>query len=151
MKNLHLPTSLHNCWQMTSSWSVKVSKGIVWSVPQKSNVRSLQSPIASLKQQTTETIVNSLCFSILLHTKISWVFEYLFYREAKQSLLTSIVYLCWHRAYVHGLWTTNEGIDQRNLKIWANVADKYASAEPKKGVGLDFQSCNEGDFLTERP
>ena len=24
----------------------------------------------------------------------------------------------------HGLWTPNEGINQRNLKIWANVADK---------------------------
>ena len=25
---------------------------------------------------------------------------------------------------VHGLRTPNEGIDQRNLKIWADVADK---------------------------
>ena len=27
----------------------------------------------------------------------------------------------------HGLWTTNEGITQRNLKIWADVADKKCS------------------------
>ena len=26
--------------------------------------------------------------------------------------------------YSHKLWTPNEGINQRNLKIWANVADK---------------------------
>ena len=31
----------------------------------------------------------------------------------------------------HGLRTPNEGINQRNLKIWADVADKYASAVPK--------------------
>ena len=26
--------------------------------------------------------------------------------------------------FYHGLWTPNEGINQRNLKFWADVADK---------------------------
>ena len=29
--------------------------------------------------------------------------------------------------FVHGLRTPNEGIKQRNLKIWADVADKICS------------------------
>ena len=29
-----------------------------------------------------------------------------------------------HLTYNHGLRTPNEGINQRNLKIWADVADK---------------------------
>ena len=37
------------------------------------------------------------------------------------------------------LLTPNEGINQQNLKFWANMADKYASAVPKNlGVGVDF-------------
>ena len=52
----------------------------------------------------------------------------------------------------HGLRTPNEGINQRNLKVWANVADKYASAVPKNlGLGFDFRTSSEGDFLTGRP
>ena len=52
----------------------------------------------------------------------------------------------------HGLRTPNEGINQRNLKIWADVADKDASAVPKNlGLGLDFRLCSEGDFLTGCP
>ena len=52
----------------------------------------------------------------------------------------------------HGLRTPNEGINQRNLKIWGNKADKYASALPKNlGVGVDFRLCSEGDFLIEPP
>ena len=40
----------------------------------------------------------------------------------------------------HGLRTPNEDISQRNLKIWADVADKYASTVPKNlGVGVDFR------------
>ncbi len=31
----------------------------------------------------------------------------------------------------HGLRTPNEGIYQRNLKFWVDVAEKYASAVPK--------------------
>ena len=44
----------------------------------------------------------------------------------------------------HGLWTPNEGINQRNMKIWADVADKTA-------LGVDFRSFIEGDFLSRRP
>ena len=40
---------------------------------------------------------------------------------------------------VHGLQTPNESINQRNMKIRADVAAKYASAMPKNlGVGVDF-------------
>ena len=54
--------------------------------------------------------------------------------------------------WIHGLWTPNEGINQRNLKIWADVADKNASAIPKNlGVGVDFWPCSEDDFLTRHP
>ena len=47
---------------------------------------------------------------------------------------------------MHGLRTPNEGMIQRNLKIWADVA------VPKDfGVGVDFWPCSDGDFLTGRP
>ena len=36
----------------------------------------------------------------------------------------------------HGLRTSNEGIKQRNLEIWANVADKICFGRTKK-----FGSC----------
>ena len=42
------------------------------------------------------------------------------------------------------LLTPNEGINQRNLKIWANVTDKICFGHNKK-----FGS--EGDFLTRQP
>ena len=53
----------------------------------------------------------------------------------------------------HGVRTPNEGINQRNLKIWPDVSchrqNSYASAVPKNlGVGVDFRLCSEGDFLT---
>ena len=52
----------------------------------------------------------------------------------------------------HGLWTPNEGINQRNLKFWADVADKICFFVPKNlGLGLKFLLCSEGDFLTGRP
>ena len=58
----------------------------------------------------------------------------------------TIVELC------HGLRTPNEGINQRNLKIWADVADKNALAVPKNlGVGVNFRPCSEGYFLSGRP
>ena len=51
-----------------------------------------------------------------------------------------------------GLRTLNEGKNQKNLKIWADVADKLCLAVPKNlGVGVDFRPCSEGDFLTGRP
>ena len=52
----------------------------------------------------------------------------------------------------HGLRTPNKGINQRNLKIWADVADKICFGRTKKsGSGSEFRPCNEGDFLTGRP
>ena len=56
----------------------------------------------------------------------------------------------------HGVRTPNEGINQRNLKIWADVScdrqNWYASAVPKNlGVGVDFWPFSEGDFLSGRP
>ena len=52
----------------------------------------------------------------------------------------------------HGLRRPNEGINQRNLKIWTDVADKIASAISKNlRVGVDFRPCSEGDFLTGCP
>ena len=30
----------------------------------------------------------------------------------------------------HGLWTPNEGINQRNMKIWADVAGKICFGRP---------------------
>ena len=54
--------------------------------------------------------------------------------------------------FPHGLRTPNEGINQRNLKIWADVQTKYASAVPKNlGVRVDFGPCSEGYCLTRRP
>ena len=49
----------------------------------------------------------------------------------------------------HGLRTPNEGINQRNMEIWAMWHTKYTSAVPKNlGVGVDFRPCSESDFLT---
>ena len=42
----------------------------------------------------------------------------------------------------HRLRTPVEGIHKRNLKIWANVADKIFLALPQDlGVGVDFRPC----------
>ena len=46
------------------------------------------------------------------------------------------------QASIHGLRTANEGINQRNQKIWADVADKICR------MGVDFWPCSEGDFHT---
>ena len=55
-------------------------------------------------------------------------------------------------SHIHGLRTPNESINQRNLKIMADVADKICFGRTKiLGVGVDFQLCSEGDFLTGRP
>jgi hypothetical protein len=52
-----------------------------------------------------------------------------------QKYFFQVNLLYWKR----GLQTPNEGINQRNLKIWADVADKYALAVLKNlGVGVDF-------------
>ena len=44
----------------------------------------------------------------------------------------------------HGLRTPNEDTNQRYLKNWADMANKYALAVPEKlGVGLNFWPCSE--------
>ena len=43
-----------------------------------------------------------------------------------------------HDGKMHGLRTPNEDINQRNLKIWADVA-------------VDFRPSSEDDFLTGLP
>ena len=48
----------------------------------------------------------------------------------------------------HGLWTPNEGINQRYLKNWADVANKISK---NVGLGLNFRPCSEGYFLSGRP
>ena len=51
----------------------------------------------------------------------------------------------------HALRTPNEGINQRNLKIWANVTNKICLVPKNLRVGVDFRPCSEGDFLTGHP
>ena len=54
--------------------------------------------------------------------------------------------------FTHGLRTSNESINQRNLKFGLMLQTKYASAVPKDlGVGVDFWPCNKSDFLIGRP
>ena len=49
----------------------------------------------------------------------------------------------------HGLWTANEGINQRNFGLMRQA--KYTLAVPRKlRLGVDFQPCSESDFLTGR-
>ena len=54
---------------------------------------------------------------------------------------------------IHGLRTPNECIDQRNLKFWADVADKICFGRTYRfGIGIWFSAvfrpCSEGDFPT---
>ena len=53
----------------------------------------------------------------------------------------------------HGLRTPNEGINQRNLKIWADVADKICFSRNLNiwEWVVDFRPCSEGNFLSGRP
>ena len=46
----------------------------------------------------------------------------------------------------HKLRTPNEGMNQRNLKIWPVWQAKYDAKN--LGVGMDFWPCSEDDFLT---
>ena len=42
-------------------------------------------------------------------------------------------------AFTHGLRTPNEGINQRNMKIWVDVADKICFCHTLKfGIGIEF-------------
>ena len=55
-----------------------------------------------------------------------------------------------HRVH-HGLWTPHEVINQRNLKIWADVADKICFGRTQQlGMGVNFRPCSDGDFPTGR-
>ena len=51
----------------------------------------------------------------------------------------------------HGPRTPIEGISQRNLKFWANDANDALAVPKNLGLGLDFRSYSEGDFLTGLP
>ena len=54
----------------------------------------------------------------------------------------------------HGLQTTNEGINQRNLKFSANVADKICFSCTKKICAWELifgRAVSEDDFLTGLP
>ena len=53
--------------------------------------------------------------------------------------------------FKHGLRTANEGINQRYLKYWANVADKICFGRTYLGLGLNFRPCSEGYLLSGRP
>ena len=48
----------------------------------------------------------------------------------------------------HGLRTPSEDINQRNLKIWADWAKKYASALFKNlGGEVNFRPCSARTYL----
>ena len=50
-------------------------------------------------------------------------------------------------AAVHGLWTPNEGINQRYLKNWADVADKICFGRTYKfGIGIEFSAVQWRQF-----
>ena len=43
--------------------------------------------------------------------------------------------------FIHGLWTPHEGINWRNLKNWADVADKICFGRTKQfGIGIEFSA-----------
>ena len=48
----------------------------------------------------------------------------------------------------HGLQPPNEGINQRNMKIWADVADKICFGRTYMAVGVDFRLYREDELLT---
>ena len=54
----------------------------------------------------------------------------------------------------HGLRTYIKGTNKSYLKNWANVAVKICFGRIHLkiwGVGVNFQPCSEGYFLSERP
>ena len=53
----------------------------------------------------------------------------------------------------HRLWTPNEGINQKNQKIWVDMADKICFGRIQKfGSGrVDFQLCREVDGTISSP
>ena len=61
--------------------------------------------------------------------------------------LSNVSFYNLSHAFTHGLRTSNEGINQRYLKNWADVADKV----PRYlGVGVNFWPRSEGYFLYGR-
>ena len=53
---------------------------------------------------------------------------------------------------IQGLRTPNEGINQRYLKNWSDMADKICFFVPKNlGLGLNSRPCSEDYFLSGRP
>ena len=58
------------------------------------------------------------------------LFEYLSFKPVKNPVITKLIFYLHEKGHEfgfnqnHGLRTPNEGINQRNLKFWANVADK---------------------------
>ena len=67
--------------------------------------------------------------------------------SAKEEILTSTMIIHMRDLLSTGLRTPNEGINQRYLKNWADVADKV----PRYlGVGVNFWPRSEGYFLYGR-
>ena len=74
-------------------------------------------------------------------------FNVFFVCFANQEITTLHFFLITSNATFHGLRTPNEGINQRYLKNWADVADKV----PRYlGVGVNFWPRSEGYFLYGR-
>ena len=104
------------------------------------------------------------------HSKWSWVNSFILFwmRIVVKSLITLIFLSVWvgiltkfscgtisnffkiqnSHYSTHRLRTPKEGINQRYLKNWANVADKICFICK---LGLNFFSCSEGYFLSGRP
>ena len=75
--------------------------------------------------------INILAISPLLHCGMNVTFL--------ECLKHSI--LCTAHQHYHGLRTPNEGINQRYLKNWADVADKICFGRTKKfGIGIEFSA-----------
>ena len=66
----------------------------------------------------------------ILYETASAFLTLFFSKNSFVHLLKAKVLVCQRlqQRLTHGLRTTNEGINQRNLKIWANVGDKQSSA-----------------------
>ena len=78
--------------------------------------------------------------------------KYYLARDFRRRFFGTGTILDYQDNHDHKLPIPNEGMNQRNLKIWANVVDKICFGRTKNlGVGVDFRPCSEGNFLTGRP
>ena len=69
-------------------------------------------------------------------SKCSAICISMLYMYAK-SVMTWSTHVCWN----HGLRTPNEGINRRNLKFWADVADDICFGRTYKfGIGIWFSA-----------